>query len=144
MTSIRKFNWTKIFIWTFCLAVFAYVFVRAWTVPFTFDEVTTSQLVQGSQWSDFGLTANNHLLNALLIKGLLSTFSPSELIFRLPNVLAAAIYLFYAYKLGKLLMKNQPWIPLVLLTSMPFLLDFFSLARGYGLALGFCLASIYC
>ena len=127
----------------YCLLLFCYVFYRALYVPFTFDEITTSQIAVSEVWNDFGQTANNHLLNTILIKGILIFFEPSEFIFRLPNVFAFILYLIYAHKIGKLITSSAPFITLVFLTSMPFVLDFFSLSRGYGLSLAFILTSIY-
>jgi Dolichyl-phosphate-mannose-protein mannosyltransferase len=101
------------------------------------------QIASSQNWMNLSVSANNHFLNTLLIKGSLRFFEPSELIYRLPNVLSFLIYLIYSVKLGKLLRPQAPYIAVILLTAMPFLLDFFSLARGYGLALAFILPSIY-
>jgi hypothetical protein len=141
--KLKKTNLTNLALYGYCLLLFSYVFYRALNISFTFDEVTTTQIANGGDWMNFGLTANNHFLNVVLIKVSLIFFDPSELIYRLPNVLGFILYLVYAFKIGKLLKPSAPYIPVILLTSMPFILDFFSLSRGYGLSLSFILPSIY-
>ncbi len=140
---LRSINTLQVGIIAYCLLLFGYVLFRALNLSFTFDEVTTSQIVNGDDWANFGASANNHFLNVVLIKASLKVFEPSELVYRLPNVLGFILYLVYAVKIGKFLKPNAPHIPVILLTAMPFILDFFGLARGYGLALSFILPSIY-
>jgi hypothetical protein len=62
---------------------------------------------------------------------------------RLPNVLAHALYLAFGFLLMAEL-KNAATMLLgfALFNFDPFMLDFFSLARGYGLALGFSVMSL--
>lgn len=144
MTGIakRSFSFNTI-IFIHCILLFCYVLYRAHAVSFTYDEVTTTQIANGEEWMEFGKAANNHILNVILMKGALLLFDRSDLVYRLPNVLGFILYLVYAVKLSKLLQPSSPYVPFILLTSMPFVLDFFSLARGYGLALSFALPSIY-
>lgn len=139
----KLINYTNLILISYCFVIFSYVFYRAYNLSFTFDEVTTSQIVNGDDWMNFGSSANNHFLNVLLIKGVLILFKPSELVYRLPNLLGFVLYLIYAVKIGKFLNQKSPYISLILLTSMPFVIDFFGLARGYGLSLSFILPSIY-
>lgn len=142
MRLIRFLN-SKYFVVIYCFLLFSYVVFRAYALSFTFDEVTTSQIANGDNWSDFGGSANNHFLNICLIK--LSTYllGFSEFTYRLPNVLSFAFYLLFLWKLVVLLLGQIRLLPILLLTSMPFVLDFFSLARGYGLALGLIMPSVY-
>jgi hypothetical protein len=120
------------------LLLFAYILARAILVSFTHDESLT--------WLDFVRTsgsyptANNHLLNTWLMKVTAGLFGNSEWSLRLPNVLA---YLVYAWFTGKIALalggvRWAAWI-FIILNVNPFLLDFFSLARGYGLSIS-CLA----
>ena len=141
--KIKKLDFISVAMYVYCLLIFGYVLYRALHVPFTFDEVTTSQIASGDEWANFGATANNHFLNLILIKVNLIFFNPSELAYRLPNVLGFILYLVYAVKMGRLIKPSAPYLVLILLTSMPFVLDFFGLARGYGLSLSFMLPSIY-
>jgi len=89
-------------------------------------------------------TANNHVLNTFLIKVVFSLGASSLVILRLPNVLSFILYLYWGYKIsfGKL----SSFVGLgcfALLMCNPFLLDFFSFARGYGLSLGFMMGALY-
>ncbi|HQX30534.1 MAG: hypothetical protein IPI00_16480 [Flavobacteriales bacterium] len=121
----KPIDLVNVTMYVYCVLLFSYVAYRAFSLSFTFDEITTSQIVNGDEWSDFGLAANNHFLNVLLIKASLFFFRPSELVYRLPNVLGFILYLVYAVKLGRLLKPSAPYIPLLLLTAMPFILDLF-------------------
>ena len=112
-------------------------------MPFTFDEITTTQIVGGSGWTDFGSSANNHLLNTVLLKLTLYIAEPSTFVYRLPNVLACFLYLIFAIRLGRILTPSKPYLTTLLLVSMAYLLDFFGLARGYGLSIAFLSGSLY-
>lgn len=119
-----------------------YVLIRAYTLSFTHDESVSFTLVEGnSTWID---TANNHKLNTELMAASKTLFGNSEFSLRLPNVLAFVLYLigcFYVIRRSK-----NNWLFLLGLTMIlfnPFLIEFFSLARGYGLSLAFMLMSIY-
>ena len=112
-------------------------------MSFVFDEVVSFQLTKYFEWTSLGDHSNNHYLNTALMKLSKALFGNSELALRLPNVLAFILYLTYAAKIGGLFNKRIRLYFLILLTAMPFLLDFFSLARGYGLCLAFMLCGIY-
>src|SRR5205807_5754117 len=72
-------------------------------------------------------------------------FGLSELTMRLPSLWGGALYLTSAYRLCNLIFKRSFYLILALglLTLNPFILDFLVAARGYGLALGFLIWSIY-
>lgn len=130
------------------LLSFCYVLIRAISVGITYDEVWTMEsFVSQSVIHIINYTpsdANNHILNTLLIKLFLGFGNHSLFIARLPNVLAFILYAFYGYKI---FYKYLPYFlglcGFLLLLVNPFVLDFFSVARGYGLGLGFLMASIY-
>ncbi|MEM9936846.1 MAG: hypothetical protein AAF824_24675, partial [Bacteroidota bacterium] len=64
---------------------------------------------------------------------------------RLPNVLAHLLYLIFSTLLIRKLSPNG-WVVLagfLMLNANPYLLDFFSVARGYGLACAFMMMSLY-
>jgi len=71
-------------------------------------------------------------------------FGAQEIFLRLPNILAFILYSFFTYKI---LIKVSNVFLMLLGTSLlllnPYLLDFFCLARGYGLSLGFGLAALF-
>jgi hypothetical protein len=86
---------------------------------------------------------NNHILNTVLIKYCEQFFGSSELMLRLPNIAACLLYIVYAIKL---LRKMAPALLIpgfIILMVNIHLVDFFSLARGYGLSFAFMLMSIY-
>jgi uncharacterized membrane protein len=89
--------------------------------------------------------ANHHVLNTILVKISISLFGLSELTIRLPSLLGGALYLTSVYRLCNLIFKRSFYLLLAigLLTLNPFILDFLVAARGYGLALGFLIWSIY-
>jgi len=142
--SLKKFLQSqRLILFIFCSLALFYIVLRAYNVPFTFDEITTSQIVEGDNWTDFGSSANNHLLNTLLMKGVLMLFDSSVFVYRIPNVLAFILFLIYSFKLGVFLTPSKPYLTAIVLISMPFLLDFFGLARGYGLSISFLTVSVY-
>ena len=87
---------------------------------------------------------NNHILNSLAVKFFNHAFGASEASLRTPNIIAGLLYFICVFLLLK---KMEKWLLVpgfILLTFNPFLLDFFSLARGYGLAIATMMGSIYC
>ena len=118
----------------------AYVAARAVSVGFTYDEAyTLAQYVDAPLATIVGFQgaeANNHTLNSLAMRGAKSVAGSSELALRLPNVLAFAGYAIAVLALTRRL--RHPLARLLaaaLLLLNPFLLELFSLARGYGLGL---------
>jgi len=71
-------------------------------------------------------------------------FGAKEIFLRLPNILAFILYSFITYKI-LIKIKNVflMLLGIALLLLNPYLLDFFCLARGYGLSLGFGLAALF-
>ncbi len=125
-----------------------YTAVRAYTLSITWDEaygylrfVRNKLLVPESLEQ---MDANNHLLHTFLCIRLNQLLGASELVLRLPSLAGHALFLFFSYRIvsnfqGSLSMM----ISFLILNVNPFVLDFFSLSRGYGLALGFMIASVY-
>jgi uncharacterized membrane protein len=114
---------------------------RAATYPFTGDESLSFAIFS---WEPvWGVSANNHLLNTWLMRVCSSLFGNSELSLRLPNLLAHALYLVSVLALlrrfehAALLLAGFAFFNL-----NPFMLDFFMVARGYGLALAFTAAAL--
>lgn len=127
-----------------------YVVIRVFSVSVVHDEAITYFIAQHNlkdifTFSSLGAFAvNNHLLNTFLIKLFFQLFGDFQFLLRLPALLGFFLYLIFSVKVSKLLLPKQ-WViwALLGLTLNPFLLDFFSLARGYSLALGLILTSIY-
>lgn len=120
----------------------AYSAIRSDLLSFIHDE-SFSYLRYHRDGLLFG-SPNNHILNTILMK-LFGTFlGESEIILRLPNVFAHALFLWMGWKvLKKLHFRSVIFFGFLLLNANPLMLDYFSLARGYGLSLGFFMASIY-
>lgn len=137
---IRCFPWALLL---FCsVGLLASSVYRAATFPFTHDESLSFAIFS---WEPrWGATANNHLLNTRLMQWCSILFGNSELSLRLPNILAHVIYLVCTLVLLKRFQHPVLQIAgFVMLNLNPFLLDFFFLARGYGLALAFLMLSFY-
>jgi hypothetical protein len=124
-----------------------YEVLRAARVPFTPDEAGTfRKFVSTNVLAVFSFgSANNHFLNTVLTKFFYGLAGSSELVLRLPNLLAYVIYLVSAFLLLERCVKNRILVVcgFLLLNVNPYVLDFFSLSRGYGLSLGFLMAGLY-
>lgn len=128
-----------------------YLFRRAALLSITHDESGTTDLVTVPVWDIMFSpkqfqTANNHILNSLLMKLSVLMFGYKEWAIRMPNVLSFLLYFSSAAALMHRLSTNS-FMRLggvLILCSAHYLLDFFSLARGYGLANAFGMAAIVC
>lgn len=124
-----------------------YLFVRAWSVFYVHDEIVTkwSYIIHWNPFPNQGaIDANNHFLLSLLAGFFTRLFhSDSMFVIRLASVLAFPIYFWSAYRLKPFFKQSWNFYGLLIaLTTTSFLIDFFSLARGYGLALAFLVFSI--
>lgn len=129
------------------LLLLAYTIYRACVLSLTIDETSTFLTFVPLNFmdiiSDKIISANNHILNTLLIKLFASMFGNSEIVLRFPSLIGHVIYLVSSYLIVKKI-KNPviAFSGFVLLNFNPFLLDFFSLARGYALCAACTLASL--
>lgn len=122
---------------------------RAIVIPLTHDEAFSFNSYAGKPVFDiigyvdtYGMP-NNHILNTLLMKLDATLFGSSTLSLRLPNLLAFCIYLFAGSRLlFSFRSKGLRFAGFLLLCFNPYLFDFFSLARGYGIANGLMLFSV--
>src|SRR5680860_1024904 len=138
----------QLFYLLIALLSIAYVVIRAYVVGVTYDEAWTINGFVPQEFEEIFNNiypdANNHIFNTLLIKLLFLFDNDSLFLARLPNILAFGLYVFYAYKLSYKYLSQFIGIGCFLLLLLnPFVLDFFGLARGYGLALGFEMAALY-
>ncbi|MBK6983252.1 MAG: hypothetical protein IPH32_00160 [Bacteroidetes bacterium] len=129
------------------LGIVWYIIYKASHTSFTHDESYTYTHYVHQGFMDIisykTPYTNNHILNTVLMKYCEFLFSSSELSLRLPNILAFILYsIFTVLLLYKYIPKLMfPFYLLMLLN--PHLLDFFALARGYGLSIGFLVMSLY-
>ncbi|MBK9982888.1 MAG: hypothetical protein IPP15_10795 [Saprospiraceae bacterium] len=142
-------NWFLIFI---ALVLAFLVVYRSWSLPITHDEASTwfnyrhlnvwSCLSNAACWG----TANNHWLNTLLLQWSANVFGDMPWALRLPNVLAGLGYMVCALFISTRYTdsKSLQCAGFLLLCGHTYLLDFFSLARGYGLMASGVIWGIYC
>lgn len=131
----------------FVVLTFAGLTYRAAHSSLTIDESFSYLVYVPSSANDIisyrNSYTNNHPLNSLLMKVAAAVFGPSELALRLPNLLAFLVYAGY----GLLLVRRWPSLlaagSLILLCSHPTMLEFFGVARGYGLACAFSAMGTY-
>ena len=121
------------------LAVLGVVNVyRAWTQSITYDEAFTyNAFVVGPMSQAFTAYPNNHVLFTILAKVTTGAIGTSEFGLRFPSVVAGAVYFFVVFFLCRLLFGRGAIFSMAAaaLALNPFVLDFLSAARGYGLAL---------
>ena len=128
-----------------CLSVLIIIYVvwRSTSISFTHDESLSYTLLTGNPLQKY--TANNHWLNTIFMYIFSRIFGYSELALRLPNILALVMYLLFIYLILKQFCANA-WsfvIAVPFLLMNPFILDFFGIARGYGLGVGFFTGALY-
>ena len=121
-----------------CAGVFCVAAWRAAALSVTCDEASTYNWFLVAPGSYFNYDANNHLLNTLLIKGVLAVFPATAFTLRLPAILGTALFLAALFALMKRLNPGPIGSLLAggVILLNPLILDFLSLARGYGLAMG--------
>jgi len=135
--------------WIAGIALLCYSTVRACTIQITIDEATT-YLTYGRNelWhitSNVIGDTNNHFLNSILV--LLSTklFGFSLFTVRLPALLAHLMYIVFSFKFINAISQRTLVIfaGIAFLHLNPYYIEFFGLARGYGLGFAMMMASMY-
>lgn len=129
------------------LLVFCYILARAVLVPFVHDEAATFNVYVPfgeflpwlSHWD-----AGNHFLNtALGIVGY-KLFGMEQWALRGGNVLAFLLYVWMVWRLGEHVRDRViRWCMWLALLLCPFLMEFFSLFRGYGLEMAFFIWAVH-
>lgn len=125
------------------LAIWAYVALRAGSLSITIDEALTWAWHVSGEWDRIvlfrtpGLAGNNHVLYTLLAKLSVGLFGLSELALRLPSLLGFACFLVGSnLVLRRVVPGWRQVLGILALGLNPYLVDYFSVARGYGLAQG--------
>jgi hypothetical protein len=89
-------------------------------------------------------STNNHFLNSALMSGMYNIFGPHDFFLRLPNIIAFLAYSIAVYRISLGLKSiSSKWIWLTLAFLNFYFLDFFELARGYGLSMACIMMGIY-
>jgi hypothetical protein len=127
-------------------ALFVYEVLRAARISITFDEAATHMTyLSSSVFAVFDLrSANNHFLYTFLAR-LSGIFAgSSEISLRLPSLLGYLLYLGSSWAiLNRFFGRFMALSGFLFLNLNPYVLDYFSLGRGYGLSLGFEMAALY-
>jgi len=143
MLNVKLNKW---FVTILFISLFAYIWVRAFTVEPMLDELTTfftyietGHIMDHLAWLD----ANNHLLNSYLGWVLHSAFGTHFILFRLLAVLSFPVYFFSIKWLVERLVKSKlNWIVFLAVISIPWIIEYFGFSRGYGPSLAFLFAGI--
>jgi hypothetical protein len=128
------------------LLVLAFLFItvvlRAGRLSLTSDEALTYLFYLDGPINKIFFSpyeANNHVLNSVLCWVSIHLFGLNEFNLRIPSLAASVVFFATVYRLSSWLFEKRVLhvLAVVLLAGNPYLLDFFSLARGYSLALAF-------
>lgn len=143
-----KNNNFMIYVIALSIIIFSIVVVRAATSAITWDEAYTyvayakefniQQLIDIH--SNF---ANNHIINTLMIAVVdnLCNIPYNEFIIRLPNIIMLIFYFISSYMISK--DEKHKYLLFSGLVLNYYVMEFFGLARGYGIATGFVLWMCY-
>lgn len=135
-----------------CAAIMTYVVVRTFTVDITYDEYGSYlYLMHMSVWElftskDAWLSANNHVINTICMKVGNALFGPELPALRWGSVASAIIFLLFSHKFIRVIHPKKDWIFLALFSILLLVyypLEFFSLARGYGMVYAMSMALMY-
>jgi hypothetical protein len=111
---------------------------RAMTAAVTIDEAFSANDFAGVPWGKLFLSydANHHVLHSILCKLSFTSFGISEISLRLPGLIAGIVCLGALFVLARRMFGDTPLLFIAACGTAfhPVLVDFFSLARGYGLA----------
>lgn len=124
-----------------------YTLIRILLLSVTHDEALVYFLSKSRSYSDiffYKIIPQDHMINTLLMRFFSSVFSPASFFLRLPNLIGHLLFMIFSYLIfKKTLHKALLPAAFILLNFNPYMLDFFSVARGYGLSTGLMVASIY-
>lgn len=127
------------------LLLFILVAYKAFTVGITHDEAYSFWLVKTMSINQMGGTANNHWLNSIGIFLFTHLFQSDSIgVIRLQSLVGFVIYVVALLSFVRH-MDKVVWQLLFLSIFLlnPYVLDFFSLARGYGLTMGLQMMGFY-
>jgi hypothetical protein len=128
---------------------FLFIAYKVLHVPVTHDEAFTAlQYNKYSYWQIMMYPdsyPNNHILNTLLTKFLVAVLGLKQWVIRLPNLLSFLVYAYAIIRINRSIFTRSSvfFLPAsILFLCNPYLLDFFGLCRGYGLAVALCTLSL--
>jgi hypothetical protein len=131
------------------IGILTYLITKALVMQTTCDEAYTVMILSKQPTWDLitykDSYTNNHILNTLSINGLFAIFGMNHSLARVPSMFGFLMYFYCSYRFSKKYITDDA-LSVMFLTVMccnPYLLDFFALARGYGLSIGLMMVSIY-
>jgi hypothetical protein len=131
------------------LGIFIFIVVKAAIVQITVDEAyTLTILTKESVWDLVSYKesyTNNHILHSLLCKLSFAIFGMDQVAGRLPNLLSFVLYFSFVWRYSRRFFTDDfvGFMFVAVMVGNPYMLDFFSLARGYGLSISLMMTSIY-
>ena len=131
------------------LGGFAFIVAKAIIVQVTTDEAyTLSILTKVGVWDLVSYKdsyTNNHILHTLLVKLSFAIFGMDQVAGRLPNILSFLLYFGFVWRYSQRFFSDDlvRFMFIAVMLGNPYMLEFFALARGYGLSIGLMMASIY-
>ena len=138
----------QIFLLLLALLLWAYILLRTFSVFYVSDELVTkwAYMIDWNFLPHQGyVDANNHFLLSFLGGLLVRIFhSDAMALIRLPVALSFPLFAWSTYRLG--LFFRSRWslhVFYVVMLSCPLFLEFFSLARGYGISLAFLMMALW-
>ena len=147
MNSLKQNIWVTSLQWLVTLGAFIILVLKAWNYPFIMDESTSfvhfvhiGDMLPGmGRW-----TTNNHFLNSWLMWLEWKVFGMEEFVLRIHSLLSFIVFAYYAMRMGRHI-AFPPLRILFLLTLYGglFMIDFFALARGYGLSFAAIFGGVY-
>lgn len=142
-----KYSRNTLIVGLLSIILISFAAFKSYNTSFTHDESLSYNNYVFTSFMDIVSYAdpytNNHILNTLMMKWSQAIFGDGELALRLHSVLALAGYLFFCYQLLKELAGKLLFSGFLLLVANPYLLDYFSLARGYGISICFMTGSVW-
>ncbi len=136
----------KWFFWPLFLLLFIYAIIRAWSVVPMLDELATffSYIRTGHYFNSIEvLDANNHVVNSFLGHQFYRLFGDHFFLFRLSSLCAFPVYFFSVKSIVQKAIPDKPNVLVFLaLVSVPWIFEYFSYSRGYGMAIAFFFAAI--
>ncbi|MES2556636.1 MAG: hypothetical protein V4604_10825 [Bacteroidota bacterium] len=143
----KLFRSQTVYLWLIGGLLTVYALLRDWFVAPLHDENATFYhfIETGAIWGKGSLLdANNHLLNSYLGRFIYNLFGENYFLFRLPTALSTGLYFWVVWKLTSTFATNwQRWVVTLAIVCIPFVFDYFSYTRGYGLALCFFCCALY-
>lgn len=135
------------------LIIFTYLVLRVVTVPISDDEYLTYRehvhqdviIVLTNGNPNVYWAPNNHILNTLFLKLSFAIFGEQDWAFRVHILLAFVVCFYFMYRIisGFVASPVRQVAYLGILFLNPYLLDFFSIARGYAMSMAGWAAATY-